>query len=137
MTRKAVLSYLTIVLFLLSFVSISSADDQDTNWDHLNKSLIEKMATDDFESQQSAMCDIILFRHLSGDKLDIDETTFDLINIYDTHKDPKVRQLAVVTLHSIKNKWAMKYLCENLKYEQDQNLKRFIAYCLYDYHKRS
>ena len=137
MTRKAFLSYLIIVLFLVSFVSISSAEDQNINWEHLNKSLIEKMATDDFESQQSAMQDIIRFGCLSDNKLDIDETTFDLVNIYDTHKDPKVRQLAVVTLHSIKNKWAMKYLSENLRYEKDENLKRFIAYCLYDYHKKS
>jgi hypothetical protein len=121
----------------MSSVSISAAEDQNINWEQLNKSLIEKMATDDFESQRSAMRDIILFGHLSGDKLDIDETAFDLVNIYNTHKDPKVRQLAVVTLHSLKNKWAMKYLSDNLKYEQDENLKRFIAYCLYDYHKKS
>jgi hypothetical protein len=137
MTRQAVLSYLIIVLFLLGFVSISSAEEQDINWDHLNKSLIDKMATDDSESQRSAMRDIILFGQLSGDKLDIDETTFDLVNIYATNKDPKVRQLVVVTLHSMKNKWAMKYLSENLRYEKDENLKRFIAYCLYDYHKKS
>ena len=125
-----------MVLFLVSFVSISTAEDQNINWEQLNKSLIEKMATDDFESQRSAMRDIILFGHLSGDKLDIDETTFDLINIYDTNKNPKVRQLAVVTLHTIKNKWAMKYLNDNLSYETDKNLKRFITHCLYDYHKK-
>ena len=136
MSRHTFLHHLIIVLFILGFAGISSADDQTVDWDHLNKDLIEKMAAADFESQRTAMCDIILYRHLSDNKLEVDETAFDLINIYNTNKDPRVRQLAVVTLHTIKNKWTMKYLNENLKYEPDENLKKFIAYCLYDYHKK-
>ncbi len=107
---------------------------QELDWVNLSKSIIEKMAAEDFETQRLAMCNIILYNHLSGDHLDVDETVFDLLNIYNTNENPKVRQLAVVTLHSIGNKWAMKNLCESLQYEQDENLKRFMAYCVYDYH---
>ncbi len=107
---------------------------QELDWINLSKSIIEKMAAEDFETQRLAMRKIILYNHLYGDHLEVDETVFDLLNIYNTNDNPKVRQLAVVTLHSIGNEWAMKNLCESLQYEQDKNLKRFMAYCVYDYH---
>ena len=109
-------------------------DYQQLDWENLSKSLIEKMAAEDFETKRLAMRHIILYGYLYGDQLKVDETVFDLLNIYNTNKNPKVRQLAIVALHSIGNKWAMKNLCESLKYETDENLKRFMAYCLYDYH---
>jgi hypothetical protein len=107
---------------------------QPLDWVNLSNSIIEKMAAEDFETQRLAMRNIILYNHLYSDQLDVDETVFDLLNIYNTNDNPKVRQLAVVTLHSIGNEWAMKNLCEKLKYEKDENLKRFMTYCLYDYH---
>jgi hypothetical protein len=161
MKKPSILTNIFILLFILTSFSTSFSDYQKVNWTYLHdtfgdidlenlkieidgyepvdwvnlsKSIIEKMAAEDFETQRLAMRNIILYNHLYGDHLDVDDTVFDLLNIYNTNENPKVRQLAVVTLHSIGNEWAMKNLCESLPYEQDSNLKRFMTYCLYDYH---
>jgi hypothetical protein len=125
--------YFNWIDFNLEDVRNDILDYQKIDWVDLSKSLTEKIAADDPKTQRFAMREIILYNYLSGDNLDVDETVFDLINIYETNENPKVRQLAVVTLHSIGNAWAMNYLRENIKYEEDENLKKFIAYCLCDY----
>jgi len=112
-------------------------DYNKIDWVGLSHNLTEKITADDPQIQRLAMREIILYNYLSNNTLDIDETVFDLINIYETNEDPKVRQLAVVALHSIGNDWSMNYLCENIKFEKDEKLKKFMAYCLCDFRKNS
>jgi hypothetical protein len=123
--------------FDLEDVRNNILDNKKIDWIDLSNTLTEKISADDPQTQRLAMREMILYNYLSDNTLDIDETVFDLINIYETNDNPKVRQLAVVTLHSIGNEWSMDYLCDNIKFEEDENLKKFMAYCLCDYRKKS
>jgi hypothetical protein len=112
-------------------------DYQKEDWNKLSQSLRENVAADDPHTQRVAMREIILYNYLSKNSLDLDETVFDLLTIYEESENTKVKQLAIVTLHSIGNEWSMDYLCDSIKFEKDKNLKKFMAFCVCDYRKNA
>ena len=69
-----------------------------------------------------------------GDKLKLDdEAIFELIEIYNREKDVKYRQMALVTLYSLKNKWAMEFIKQSYEFEKNPVLKHTIAAMVLEY----
>jgi len=59
-----------------------------------------------------------------GDKLEVNDAVFNIMRVFRFHKDPKVRQLALIALHKTGNNWAIDYLKRNLKFEKDERIKQ-------------
>ena len=88
------------------------------------------MASENTGVKQSAMQLIRKY----GDKLKLDnDSIFELVKIYRWQKDVRYRQLALVTLYSLKDKWAMGFIKRSLEFENDPVLKHTIAAIVLDY----
>lgn len=126
------LSLILIVLLvsipILAFSGEKAGDDQ-VDWNAFGKNLVKAIASGNEGLQRSAMR--LIIRH--ADKVDVGQAVFDLVQIYRTNKDEKVRQLAVVTLYRIQNKWAMGFLKRDLKFEESPVLHKQILACLNEY----
>ncbi|MFQ5752554.1 MAG: hypothetical protein ACE5HI_11205 [bacterium] len=69
-----------------------------------------------------------------GDRLNLSaQSVFELVRIYRWEKDTQYRQMALVALHSIQNKWAMDFLKRSFKFEENPVLKHTIAAIVLDY----
>lgn len=123
------LSLILIVLLvsipMLAFSGEQAEADQ-VNWNAFSKNLVKAIASENEGLQRSAMRMII--HH--ADKVNVDQAVFDLVRIYRSNKNEKVRQLAVVALHKIQNKWAMDFLKRDLKFEDSPVLQKQILYCV-------
>ena len=110
---------------MLAFSGEQAEADQ-VNWNAFSKNLVKAIASENEGLQRSAMRMII--HH--ADKVNVDQAVFDLVRIYRSNKNEKVRQLAVVALHKIQNKWAMDFLKRDLKFEDSPVLQKQILYCV-------
>lgn len=122
---------LVLVVFVFTITQFALAGNKDrlasTNWDAFSKNLVMAIASGNDGLQQSAMQQIITY----SDYLDVENARFDLVHLYRFHNNERVRQLAVVTLHKIGNKWAMDFLKRNLKFEDNPTIYRQIVDCMY------
>jgi hypothetical protein len=104
-----------IIVFL--FYNIGYAQvPQNVNWNAFGKNLVKAIQSDNEGLQRSAMCMIIRY----ADYLSVKDARFDIVRIFRSHKNPKVRQLAMVTLYHMKDDWAMYFLKRNIKFEKDE-----------------
>lgn len=126
--------YLVIaVLAMLSLAFQAQAGVKPVKWDLFSKNLVKALKTDNDGLKRSAMMRII--QH--ADSLKVDEAAFDIMWIYRHHKDEKCRQLALVTLHKMKNRWAMNALKLHVKFEKSPRLRNQIYAILNDYEAKS
>ncbi len=119
----------SLILLLFGITQFSFAGDKDrlakVNWDAFSKNLVVAIASENEGLRQSAMQHIITY----CDYLDVNDCVFDLVRIYRYHKDQRMRQMAVVTLHKIGNPWSMSFLKRNLKFEDNPTIYRQIVHC--------
>lgn len=123
---------ITIVLVLgimLIAWSNGTAQVAKTNWDAFSKNLVKAIASDNEGLQLSAMGMIIRY----SDSLDVDDAVFDIVRIFRNHKNPRVRRLALVTLHKIQNDWSMYFLQRNRKFETDPAILKQSC-CIVNYY---
>lgn len=104
-----------VVLLLLCNTSYGQ-EPQNVNWEAFGKNLVKAIQSDNEGLQQSAMCMIIRY----ADYLNVKDARFDIVRIFRSHKNPRVRQLAMVTLYQMKDGWAMYFLKRNIKFEKDE-----------------
>lgn len=123
------LSLILIVLLvsipMLAFGGEQTDADQ-VNWNAFSKNLVKAVASENEGLQRSAMR--LIIHH--AENVNVDQGVFDLLRIYRSNKNEKVRQMAVVALHSIQNKWAMNFLKRDLKFEDSPVLQKQILYCV-------
>ena len=58
-----------------------------------------------------------------ADKLDVSDAALDLVRLYRTHKDERVRQMALVTIHTINNDWAAGIVKRDYAFEKSNKIK--------------
>lgn len=107
-----------VILFLFCNIAYAGQDLQDVNWEAFSKNLVKAIRSDNPGLQHSAMQMIIRY----GDHLNVKDARFDIVGIFRTDKNPKVRQLAMVTLFHMKDDWAMYFLKRNIKFEKDEGI---------------
>ncbi|MCH8128005.1 hypothetical protein IIC38_18955 [candidate division KSB1 bacterium] len=123
-----------LIILALSLVVMGAnpvySQDDDAMWVTFSKNLAANLASENSGVKQSAMKLIIIY----GDKLKLDdEAIFELIEIYNREKDVKYRQMALVTLYSLKNKWAMEFIKQSYEFEKNSVLKHTIAAMVLEY----
>ena len=122
--------WLVLLIILVSIPMLAwSGEKAETNqvdWNSFSKNLVKAIASDNEGLQRSAMR--LIIHH--ADKVDVNQAVFDLVRIYRYHKDTKVRQLAIVALDKIHNKWAMGFLKRDLKFQESPVLQKQILACM-------
>ena len=106
---KRVIPCLTILVLSVVIIGANPvySQDDDAKWVTFSKNLTANLASENNGVKQSAMRLIITY----SDKLKLDDKAiFELMEIYGGEKDVKFRQMALVTLYSLKNKWAMDFI---------------------------
>ena len=129
---KRVIPFLTILVLSVVIIGANPvySQDDDAKWITFSKNLAANLASDNNGVKQSAMQLIIKY----SDKLKLDDQAiFELIEIYSREKDVRYRQMALVTLHSFKDKWAMEFIKQSYNFEYDPILKHTIAAMVLEY----
>lgn len=112
------LSKLILILTVCLSVSNVNAQERKTNWEAFGKNLVKAVATPNEGLQLAAMGMIIRY----ADSLDVKDAVFDIVRIFRSHKDTRVRRLAMVTLSKIKVEWTMYFLKRNRQFEKDETI---------------
>ena len=132
---KRVITCLAFVALSLGLLAANQANAQGTevDWDSFSRNLSANLKMNNNGLKLSTMQLIIKY----GDKLTLtDDAIYRLVRIYRWEKDLKYRQMALVALHSLEDKWAMEFLIRSLKFEDDPVLKRMIAAIVLDYESK-
>ncbi|MCB0259002.1 MAG: hypothetical protein KDE62_04675 [Calditrichaeota bacterium] len=111
------------------FLFLSQAQAQQTDWEVFGKNLVKAIQTGNEGLQQSAMQ--LIIRH--ADNLDVDAAGLDILHIFRKSKNPKVRQLAMITLFKMQHKYAMFYLKRNLEFEKNDCIRKQCCCILKEY----
>lgn len=118
-----------LIAFLALGLSSVNAGEREIDWKLVSKNLVKALASDNDGLRQSAM--VLIIRH--SDKLRVNDAVYDVMHIYRTNKDERVKQLALATLHKMESKWAMGFLRMDLKFQESVKLRRMVLAILQDY----
>jgi superfamily II DNA helicase RecQ len=112
-----------LCLLFLSFNTLMAEEPDQVDWDKFSKNLVKSLKSSNQGVQLSAMQLVIRY----GDKVDVGSARHDVMRVFRSHKNQKVRQLALVTLYTINNKWSMGYLEMHYRFEEDPVIKKHLA----------
>lgn len=110
-------------------LSTSAAQEKPVDWKTVGKNLVRAPASGNEGLRLSAM--EFFVQH--ADKLDLDAAVYDVMHVYRTHKNLRVRKLALATLHKMQNKWAMEFLKVDLRFQESEELRRMVAAIVREY----
>jgi len=125
-TQKIIATFVLSTMLLIA--AAFAGESEKTDWDAFSKNLVKSLKSDNEGIQLSAMQQVITY----ADKVNVGDAVFDIVQVYRSHKDVKVRQLALTTLHKTNNAWAMDFLKRNLEHEKSPVLKAQIYHILND-----
>jgi hypothetical protein len=120
MKRSTIFSLVLVITVSVLVWSNGYAQTQQVSWDVFGKNLVKAIKTGNEGLQQSAMQ--LIIRH--ADNLNVKDAAFDIVRIFRDQKDPKVRQLAMVTLYHLKHGRAMYFLQRNIRFEKDEAVRK-------------
>jgi hypothetical protein len=128
MNKQRVSILFMVFVFFVMIINVASAQttERKIDWDRLSENLVDALQSDNPGLQQSAMRLVIQF----ADKVDVNDAVNDLMHIYRYSENTKERQLALVTLHKMGNKYAMDFAKRNLKFESDEKIIKMCNACL-------
>lgn len=130
---KRLVNFLCLTVISVCFMfSNASAQERDVDWDVFGKNLVKAIQSDNEGLQRSAMCMIIRY----ADYINVKDAKFDIVRIFRSHKNPKVRQLAMVTLYHMQDAWAMYFLKRNIKFEKDECILKQNCCIVNDYYAK-
>jgi len=129
MKRVLGLAALAVIALVALGAEQSFASGKEINWRLVSKNLVRSLASDNEGLRQSAMAFFV--EH--ADKLDINDSVYDVMRIYRNHPDLRVRKLALVTLYKMQNSWAMEFLKVDLRFQDQQELKNMVAAIVQEY----
>jgi hypothetical protein len=126
-----------ILILLIALVSFSWSQEgiqnTEADWTAFSKNLVRALGTSNEGLQISAMSMVVRY----GEYLDVNDAVFNVVRIFRNSKNPKIRQLALVTLHKMQNKWAMGFLKRNLKFEENETILNQSRWVIHDYLTKS
>lgn len=114
---------LALVTVFLSLSTILADEPSNVNWDQFSKGLTMALKSDNLGVKLSAMQLVIKY----GDKVNVKNARYDVMDIFLDSKNRRVRQLALVTLSKINNTFDMGLLERQIKFEDDPVIKNQIA----------
>jgi hypothetical protein len=114
---------LTLALVFLSMSFVSAGETKDINWDKFSKSLVKSLKSDNEGVRLSAMQLVIKY----GDKVNVADARYEVMDTFMNSKNQKVRQLALVTLYKINNVFDMGLLELQMPFEEDTVILNQIA----------
>ena len=117
------LSTVFISLLAMTIISGGFAQEQKVNWEMFSENLIWGLTSGNEGLERSAMQYIIKY----ADSLDVDEVSSNIYQIFKSHANPKVRQLALVTLYKMNSMWCLKCLVDDIYNESDPIIRHQIA----------
>ena len=99
-------------------------------WFHCNERLKKALIAGNSGLQESALHRIIRYgAYLPADKA----TVFEVMKIYRNHDDDRMRRMAVIALGELEDAWAMGFLKQAVKFEQNERVAHTIKYVLKNY----
>ena len=124
---KRVITYLSLAVMSFALLGVAElkAGDKKVDWDSFTENLSVGLVHPNYGVRQSSM--LMIVKH--GDNLKLDrEAVFELVRLYRSkNHDVKYRQLALASLNSIQDKWALDFLRRSYKFEDNPVLKRTIG----------
>jgi hypothetical protein len=114
-------------MFSIFFYSSSLAGDQPDKWQMASQNMVYALKYGPDGLKQSVLQNIIRY----GEDLQVDEAVFEVMSIYRSHPDERVRQLALVALYKMNNSWALSFLERAVKFEKSPKLRKSICAILY------
>jgi len=120
------LSTILIPLMALLFISSGFAQEKKVDWDKFSENLIWGLNSGNEGLERSAMCFIIKY----ADSLSVDHMASNIYEIYSSHENTKVRQLALVTIYKLNHIWILKNLVDDIYNETDPIIRHQIAWIL-------
>jgi hypothetical protein len=115
-------SSLFISLLAMTIISGVFAQEGKVKWDMFSENLIWGITSGNSGLERSAMCFIIKY----ADSLDVDEISPNIYQIFSSHENPKVRQLALVALNKMNCMWCLKNLVDDVYKETDPIIRHQI-----------
>lgn len=114
-----------VVLFTVSLLAATNANAQDrqVNWEAFSKNLVVALGSDNEGLQLSAMGMVIRY----ADQLDVKDAAWDVLKVFKTSKDRRIRRLAMVTLYHIKHDNAMYHLKRLLAFEGEEGIREHLG----------
>ena len=126
---KRVFGFVIAAATAFALANNSAASEREINWQLVSKNLVRALASENDGLRQSAMT----FFTEHADKLDIHGAVYDVMRLYRTHPDLRVRKLALVTLYKMQNKWALEFLKADLRFQNQEELKQMVAAIVQEY----
>jgi hypothetical protein len=117
------LSTVFISLLAMTIISGGFAQEGKVDWDMFAENLSWGLKSGNEGLEQSAMRFIIKY----ADSLDINEMSPNIYQVFSSHENPKVRQLALVTLYKMNCVWCLKNLVDDIYEETDPIIRHQIA----------
>jgi len=118
------------VLIILMLAGNIFAGNRNVNWDAFSTNLVVALKSDHPGLQESAMQRIIRY----SDSLNITDAVYDIALIFRFDSNAQMRRLAMVTLSKINTDHSLNYLCQFLKYENDESIRNQCCLIIRDYY---
>ena len=130
MNNSIKISGALIVILILLLSSDIFAGNGKVNWDAFSTNLVVALKSNHPGLQESAMQRIIRY----SDSLEITDGIYDIALIFRFDDNPQMRRLAMVTLSKINTDYSLSYLCQYLKYENNQSIRKQCCCIIRDYY---
>jgi len=130
MNNSIKISGALIVILILLLSSDIFAGNGKVNWDAFSTNLVVALKSNHPGLQESAMQRIIRY----SDSLEITDGIYDIALIFRFDDNPQMRRLAMVTLSKINTDYSLSYLCQYLKYEDNQSIRKQCCCIIRDYY---
>lgn len=129
MKRSSTFKQAAIILIIAAMTFGLQAQENRTDWKAFSVNLVKAIKSGHPGLQNSAMQRIIQY----ADKLDVSEAVYHIGRIYGFDINPKVRRLAMITLHKISSDKSMYYLQKYLPLETNPNMRSQCCCILNEY----
>ncbi len=117
--KKLTSKFIIIIIFGIVVTGLQGISASDVEWAKFSKNIVKALKSDNPGLQKSAMQMVIKY----GDKLDVEDAVFDVMRIFRNEKDRGERRLALATMVSMNNDWAMGFLKRQSEFENDPVIK--------------
>lgn len=101
-------------------------------WEAFSENLVRSLQSE-YDGVKSAALGMII-RY--GNQLDVDEAVFDVVGIYRTHENEKMKRMALVALGNMENEWAIEFMERAQRFEDSPVLQQTMKAVVADYREK-
>lgn len=120
-----------VAVLAVSSNAMAQPEPPCVDWSCFSKNLVIALQSDNEGLKCSAMQ--LVIRH--HENLDVSAAVWDVMTVFRNHPNPRMRMLALVTLHHMKHSRAMFILKRNLKFEKDPAIARMNRCVVCEYER--